>query len=120
MDKIIIRDLRLHGIIGIEPEERERPQTILVNAIIYTDTRRAAATEDINHTVNYHAISQRISQHVADASPWLVEKLADDIARIVLTEFAVERVRIRVEKPDILPQATAVGVEIDRRAKDYR
>ena len=120
MDRIIIRDLRLQGIIGINPEERERPQTILINATIFTDTRRAAATEDIRHTVNYFAISQRISQHVSNSEPWLVEKLADDIARIIVTEYPVSQVTIRVEKPDILPEAAAVGVEIDRRREDYR
>lgn len=119
MDKIIIRDLRLQGIIGIQPEERERPQTILISATIYTDTRPAAASDNIEDTLNYYAISQRISQHVTNSNRWLVEKLADDLARIIVTEFSVERVTIRVEKPDILPQAAAVGVEIDRRIEDY-
>ncbi len=114
MDKILLTDLRLHGLLGIEPEERQHPQEILVNVVAYTDTRAAAGSDDIADAVNYAALAERIRQHVAAGAPFLVERLAEEIAGIVLTEFNVTKVRVRVEKPGAVPQARAVGVEIRR------
>ena len=64
MDKIIIRDLLLRGIIGINPNERTNKQDILINMILFTDIRPAAATDDITHATNYKTISKRIIDHV--------------------------------------------------------
>jgi FolB domain-containing protein len=119
MDKIIVRDLRLRGIIGINPDERVNKQDILVNLVMYADTRRAGETDDIEDAVNYRTITKRLIQHVEESADLLVEKLANDIARIILTEFAVERVMVRVEKPGALRFAQSVGVEIERSREEY-
>ncbi len=115
MDKILLTDLRLRGILGIEPEERQHPQEILVNVTAYADTRAAAHSDDIANAVNYAAMAERIRQHVAAGAPLLVERLAEEIAGILLTEFNVHKVRVRVEKPGAVPQARAAGVEIKRQ-----
>jgi FolB domain-containing protein len=120
MDKIIVRDLLMRGIIGINPDERVNKQDILVNLVMYADTRRAGETDDIEDAVNYRTITKRLIQHVEDSADLLVEKLANDIARIILTEFAVERVMVRVEKPGALRFATSVGVEIERSREDVK
>ncbi len=113
-DKILLTDLRLQGILGIEPEERQHPQEILVNVTAYADIRAAARSDDIADAVNYAAMAERIRQHVATGAPLLVERLAEEIAGILLAEFNVAKVRVRVEKPTAVPQARAVGVEIER------
>lgn len=113
-DKILLTDLRLQGILGIEPEERQHPQEILVNVTAYADIRAAARSDDIADAVNYAAMAERIRQHVATGAPLLVERLAEEIAGIILAEFNVTKVRVRVEKPAALPQARTVGVEIKR------
>lgn len=119
MDKIIIRDLLLRGIIGINPDERVNKQDILINMVLYTDISRAAATDDIENAANYKAITKRIISHVEGSSDFLVEKLVTDIARIALTEFPITRARVRVEKPGALRFAKSVGIEIDRRREDF-
>ncbi|MFN2137318.1 MAG: dihydroneopterin aldolase [Candidatus Promineifilaceae bacterium] len=119
MDKIIIKDLLLRSILGINPEERENKQDILINLVLYADIRAAAASDDIEAAVNYKSVTKRIIQHVEDSSDLLVEKLVSDIARIVLTEFNVERVRVRVEKPGALRFAQSVGIEIERTRADF-
>lgn len=118
MDKIIVRDLLLRGIIGINPDERVNKQDILVNLVMYADTRRAGETDDIEQAVNYRTITKRLIEHVEESADLLVEKLANDIAGIILTEFAVERVMVRVEKPGALRFAESVGVEIERSRED--
>jgi FolB domain-containing protein len=120
MDKIIIRDLLLRGIIGINPDERVNKQDILLNIVMYADTRRAAETDNIEQAVNYRTITKRIVQHVEESADLLVEKLANDIASLILTDFAVERVIVRVEKPGALRFAESVGVEIERGREDVK
>ena len=95
MDKIIIRDLLLRGIVGINPDERKNKQDILLNMVIYADIRPAAESDNIADAVNYRSITKRIIRHVEESSDYLVEKLVTDIARIILAEFpAVQQVQV--------------------------
>ena len=120
MDKIIIRDLLLRGIVGIKPDERKNQQDILLNLVIYADIRPAAESDSIDDAVNYRSITKRIIQHVESSSDYLVEKLVTDISRLVLAEFpAVQRVQVRVEKPGALRFARSVGIEIERTRTDF-
>jgi len=119
MDKIIISDLLLRGIIGINPDERTRKQDILLNVVIYTDIRRAAETDSIDDATNYKAITKRLIDYVESSEHLLVERLVTEVARVILTEFPVERVTVRVEKPTALRFARSVGIEIERTRSDF-
>ncbi len=114
-DVVEIKDLLVRGIVGINPEERARPQEILVNVKIWTDTRRAAASDNIEDTVNYRTISKAIIEHVEGGEPMLVERLAEELAGICLqSDESVEEVTLTVEKPGALRFARSVGVTIHR------
>ena len=120
MDKIFVKDLLLRGIIGINPDERVKKQDILINMVMFADTRAAAASDDIEDAVNYKAITKRVIDHVESSSDFLVEKLVNDIARFVLAEFSnVERVQVRVEKPGAVRFASSVGIEVERSRADF-
>jgi FolB domain-containing protein len=119
MDKIIIKDLLLRGILGINDDERVNEQDILINIVMFADTRRAAASDEIADALNYRTITKRIISHVEQSADFLVEKLVEDIARIIVLDFQVERVTVRVEKPGALRYAKSVGVEIERSRNDY-
>lgn len=119
MDKIFIKDLLLRGIIGINDEERVKKQDILVNVVMFADTQAAAKSDSIVDAVNYRTITKGIIQHVEGSSNFLVEKLANDIAQLIITEYGVERVQVRLEKPAALRFAESVGVEIERSKSDY-
>jgi FolB domain-containing protein len=116
LDRILIRDLLVRGIVGVNEEERRERQDILVNVEMWVDTRAAGATDDLAQSVNYRSVAKRLIAHIEAGKPLLVEKLAADLARIVLEEFGVARVRLRVEKPGALRFARSVGVEIERAA----
>lgn len=118
MDKIFIKDLLLRGIIGINEDERVNEQDIVINITIFADTQKAAVTDDIADAVNYRTITKRVIEHVEGSADFLVEKLVNDIARIILTEFTAERVIVRVEKPGALRFAQSVGIEIERSRDD--
>jgi FolB domain-containing protein len=119
MDQIIIRDLLLRGIIGINPDERVKKQDILLNVVLYTDIRRAAASDDIADAANYKEISKRVIEFVESSSFLLVERLVTEVARLILSEYPISRVRVRVEKPGALRFARSVGIEIDRERADF-
>lgn len=119
MDKIIIRDLLLRGIIGINEDERVNKQDILINLTLFADTTAAAASDKIEDAVNYKTITKNVIRHVESSADFLVEKLVNDIAKLILTQYPVERAIVRVEKPGALRFAGSVGIEIDRNRSDY-
>lgn len=113
-DRILIKNLRVQGIVGIKPEERVKKQEILINAELFVDIEPAASSDDIHEAVNYRTVAKRIIAHVESSSDLLVERLAVDLSRMILGEFAVQRVVLRLEKPGALRFADSVGVEVDR------
>jgi FolB domain-containing protein len=117
-DLIVIRDLLVRGILGINDWEREQPQDILVNLTFFTDLRRTGFSDDIADTVNYRTVTKGIISLVETSTRYTVEALAADIARLCLNEPGVARVRVRVEKPGALRFARSVGVEIERARDD--
>ncbi len=120
MDKIIIKNLMARGIIGIDPDERVNKQAIIVNVVMFADTRAAAKSDDIADAVNYGTISKRILERIETGDDLLVERLAEDLARMIVVEnTAVSRLIVRVEKPDVLPFTESVGVEIERGREDF-
>ncbi len=114
MDKVIIRNLRARGIIGVNAWEREKPQEILINIVLFTDNRAAEASDDIADCVNYRTVAKKVLAHAESAARYTVEALAGDLARLCLEEPGVARVQVRVEKPGAVRFADAVGVEIER------
>jgi FolB domain-containing protein len=120
MDKIIIKNLLLRSIIGLNPDERVNKQDILINMVLYADIREAGAADDINASVNYKAVTKRVITHVEESSDLLVEKLVTDLARLILSEFPnVQRAQVRVEKPGALRFTESVGIEIERERADF-
>lgn len=118
-DKIYIEDLLVRAILGIEPHERTNLQDIIVNLILYVDIRKAGISDQIDDCVNYRSIKKRIFKLVEESQFFLVEKLVNEIARVILTEYPVEKVQVRVDKPGALRFAKSVGIEIERTRLDF-
>lgn len=118
MDKVIIKDLLVRGIIGVNDWERKQPQDILINIIAFTDTRRAAETDDLADCVNYRTLAKKAQSHAETAARFTVEALANDIARICLEEKGVKKAIVRVEKPGAVRFAASVGVEVERNREE--
>ncbi len=118
-DLIIIKDLLVRGIVGLNEDERSKRQDILVNLEIVADIRSAAATDGLEGSCNYRTVSKSIIRIVEESSFFTVEKLATEISRMVLEDHPVEEVTVSVEKPGALRFARSVGVTITRNRKDY-
>jgi D-erythro-7,8-dihydroneopterin triphosphate epimerase len=118
-DRIMIRDLLVRGVVGINPDERRERQDILVNVTLWADTRLAAASDDIADAVNYRTIAKAMIDHIETAQPCLVERLAADLAAICLAQDArMQAVEVAVEKPGALRFARSVGVVIYREREN--
>lgn len=118
-DRVIIRDLQLRAIVGTTPWEREEKQDVLIDVTLYLNVEEAGRNDDPEETIDYHALTKAISQHVESSQYHLLEALATAIARICVVDFKVLKVVVRVEKPDALHFARAVGVEIEREEDDF-
>jgi len=114
MDKIMIKDLSARGIIGVSSEERLQPQEILINVILFTSTARAGQSDDIQDTVSYSVVAKKVRACAETAQRYTVEALAEDLAKVCLSEPGVNKVQVRVEKPRAVRFANSVGVEIER------
>jgi len=118
MDKVFIEGLEIDALIGIYVWERRIRQTLRFDLEMGFDNRRPAASDDIADTLNYKAVSKRIEQFVRESDFGLVETLAERIAEIVLREFNVRWLRLKLSKPGAVRGARAVGVIIERSAQD--
>lgn len=114
MDKIYIKDLLVRGVIGISDHERENPQDILINIILYADTTKAGKSDNVEDSVNYRTVAKRVFAYTEKATRYTVEALAADIMEICLTEKNVVGACVRVEKPGAVRFSRSVGVEIER------
>jgi dihydroneopterin aldolase len=117
MDLIYLRDLRIECVIGIYEWERRIRQSLYIDLDMAADIRRAAASDRIEDTLNYKAVAKRLQQFVGESQFQLVETLAERVAEIVLTEFRVPWVRVRINKKGAVRGADGVGVVIERGAK---
>lgn len=113
MDIITLRDFEVFYHIGVPDEERVHAQRLLISVEMETDITMAAAGDDLNHTINYYAVGQRLVSLGQGRSWKLLETLAVHIAELVLQEFGARRVHVEIKK-FIIPEARHVSVRISR------
>lgn len=113
MDRIIIHGLRAETHIGVPDAERATPQQLLVNVVLTPLSSFDGLNDDLARTVDYDAAARRITALAAERPRHLIETLADEIARLLLTEFAAQSVEVEVRK-FILPQTEYVAVRCTR------
>jgi len=117
MDIVYIRDLRIETIIGIYDWEREVKQTVSLDLEMAHDIRKAAETDDIQFALNYKSIAKRLIAFIEKSEFLLVERMAEEVAAIVLNEFSVPWLRLRVSKPGALRGSKDVGIMLERGAR---
>jgi 7,8-dihydroneopterin aldolase/epimerase/oxygenase len=109
---VFVRDLECLAPIGIYEQEKLAPQRIIVN--IDLSVQEGSGDDDISHVVSYEIVVKKVEAILAAGHTNLVETLCEKIAEACLIDKRVLAARVRVEKPDIIPNARSVGVEIER------
>lgn len=115
MDKIFIDDLRIDTIIGIYEWERKIKQTVSIDLEIGCDCAAAASSDAVEDTVNYKQVSKRLIDFVGNSEFQLVETLADRSAALLIEEFSIPWLKLRVNKLGALSSARGVGVVVERQ-----
>lgn len=114
MDIVFIEALEIECVIGIYDWERKITQKVVLDIEMAFDNRVPAASDDINDTLDYKAVSKRLIAYVGESSFGLVESLAERCASIIREEFGVGWVRLKLSKPGAVTGSRAVGVVIER------
>lgn len=117
MDTVFIRALRADTVIGVYDWERRVRQTVVLDIELAADNRRAAASDRIEDALDYAAISERVLSYIEASEFQLIETLAERVAGLILDEFPVPWLRLRLAKPGAVSRARAVGVLIERGEK---
>lgn len=117
MDIVYIRALRADTIIGVYDWERLVRQSVVLDLELATDNRRAAADDRIADALDYAAVSARVLTFIEGSDFQLIETMAEQVASLVLSEFAVPWLRLRLAKPGAVARAEEVGVVIERGKK---
>ena len=115
-DFVFVTGLKGQTQIGVHDWEKRIRQTVVLDLQLYVDLQPAAQNDDLRQTVDYASVSQRVLEFVDTARYELIESLAEAVAGLLLAEFAVQKLTLRLSKPGAVPQASSVGVEINRPA----
>lgn len=118
MDQVFINGLALEAIIGVYDWERTAPQRLIVDLEMEWDIRPAATDDDLTRTLDYAQVSQRITEFASVSQFQLVETFAERLAALIMQEFQVPWLRLRLTKPGAVPEALGgVGVLIERGSR---
>ena len=114
MDTVFIQGLKIDTVIGIYDWERKIRQKIVLDIEMSTDISTAASTDHIDQALNYKDICKRLCSYVGDSKFQLVETLAEEICQIIIKEFGVHWVKLKLNKGEAITGAEGVGVVIER------
>ena len=117
MDILYIRNLKVDAVVGIFSWEKRIRQPLHLDLEIALDIRKAAATDDIQYALDYKTVSTRLTQFISQSEWHLIETLAEKIAALLMSEFGVTWLRLKLSKPAALPTADSVGLMIERGDK---
>ena len=118
MDIVFIRELQIATIIGVHAWEREVRQSLTFDLEMAADIGTPAKSDNVRDALDYQAVAERITSFVEGSDCQLLETLAERVAELVLNDFSVSWLRLRITKPGALPNARAVGVVIERGLDD--
>ncbi|MGE0583407.1 MAG: dihydroneopterin aldolase [Steroidobacteraceae bacterium] len=119
-DRIFLRGLSIDCVIGFIDWERRIKQTVVIDLELPVDCRAAAVRDRVEDTLDYKTVAKRVIAFVEASEFQLVETLAERIAQLILAEFAVEWVRVALNKPGAIRGSRDVGVAIERARDDRR
>ncbi|ENM5779896.1 bifunctional dihydroneopterin aldolase/7,8-dihydroneopterin epimerase [Vibrio mimicus] len=114
MDKVFIEQLEVITTIGVYDWEQQIKQKLVLDLEMAHDNRSAGKSDDVVDALDYAQVSQAVIEHIEQGRFLLVERVAEEVAELIMTRFSVPWIRIRLTKPGAVPQAKGVGVIIER------
>ena len=113
-DILSIEGLKVDTTIGVYKWDREVKQSVIIDLVLEIKNTNPAFEDSIELAVDYTAVSDMVSDLVRSSSYLLIESLAEAIARQILKEFAIRKVRLKLSKPSAIQSASNVSIHIER------
>lgn len=114
MDIVFIEQLTVMTVIGVYDWEQQRQQKLVFDLEMGWDNRPAADSDDVEDCLSYADVSETVLSFVSSNRFALVERVAEDVADLLMDRFDIPWIRIKLSKPGAVPQAASVGVIIER------
>lgn len=118
IDVVSIEGLAVDTIIGVYDWEKEKKQQLVLDIQMSWDNQRAATTDDLDDALDYALVSERVSAWIEEKPRQLIETVAEGVATLILNEFGVQNIEVRVAKPGAVPNAKTVAVTVRRSVFD--
>ena len=116
---IFIKDFIIHEIIGIHDHEKVKKQKIKFNIVIDVNQNTLPNEKDLRSIINYEKITKKLSSLVKNKKYNFLESLAEDSFVEIFKDKRISSVKIKIEKPDAIKNASSAGVEIFKSRSDY-
>ncbi len=114
MDLVFIEALQVYATIGVYDWEQTIKQKLVLDIEMAHDNRQAGKSDSLHDALNYADVSQTVIEHIESRPFLLIERVAEEVAELIQTRFSVPWIKIRLKKPSAVPQASSVGVIIER------
>jgi len=111
-DQIIIKGIRSNCIIGINQDEREKKQEIIINLVIFYDFSKL--NDEIKNTINYSSVYKITKEFIGDSKFYLIETLGDKLADKLIKEFKINQIEVEIIKPSVFNVGETVSVKLKR------
>ena len=115
VDRIFIDNLRVKCRIGVGQDERRETQEVLVDVSLYRSLDHPGATGNMDDTINYREVMERVTDFVSGREFNLLESMASGVASLILNRYNVDSVSVRARKAKFSNEPS-IGVEIERAA----
>ncbi|MBT4161966.1 MAG: dihydroneopterin aldolase [Gammaproteobacteria bacterium] len=114
MDTVYIHGLSVFTTIGVYDSERDIRQELNIDLNMSFNNSAAGKSDSVTDALDYDAVSKRTIEFVENSSYFLIEAVAENLAQLLLSEFPIERLQLKIGKPGALESADDVGVIIER------
>lgn len=111
---VFVKGLELQAVVGIYDHEKDNPQRLIVSVDLNVAEDASSHSDKLENVVCYEAVVRNIQKMCEQGHVNLIETLAERVAECCLEDKRVLAVRVRIEKPDIMPECASVGIEIER------
>ena len=116
MDKVLIRGLKVEATIGVHEWEKQIKQPVVLDIDLSYDCHAAGQSDDIKDALDYFTVSQKLSHFISLSHFELIEALAEHCCQLLLKQFPVKKVKLILSKPEAVPNAQSVAVQLVRKA----
>ena len=99
MDKIVVSDIKVECVIGVYSHERHKKQPLIIDLELYYDFTMASTSDNLEHSINYDFITNKVYNYVSESNFQLLEALAKNIIKMLILDYSCEKVSVNIQKP---------------------